>query len=669
MVQFLYHLILLIAAGFALFFLWRKTNLLGDPWINRMIAAGFVARAVLAQGLFWISYARLPIARSLQMGDGIWFFAVDALQYYPQALKSARDGAWAIVNYPRGAASVSFVQALSGAILLFGEVASVAVLLNLFCFLGTAYLITRWAAPYDRARIATRIAIGAIALSPAFILWSLQPLKDTMFQFIVVAFVAACAAWQRAWISVARRWWLVGIAALICTTMYLLAGIRWYFAFAILIGSCAFFLSVAFRAAGRKTVAFGSAVALLLLLSRAFLFGAGPYVPDPIRNSLMMTLNHPLNHPASKALPGSLAHEVESARTAFEHSGGATQIALGGELARLDVATRQKGAEARSDHPQNSRRSRPQHRNTGAEAGKTNAETGTALLLPRLPAALQPHASGAEPITTPQIEKSMVARADPPRPKPETMMAHPKQSAVTPAHEMPSPTQAAPPAAAPATATTIAAARNPAAKSDEASSIPAQDPPKTPRVIDKNPAVKSQSARTPVVVKPSRSRTTKPPAVVAPTVSLPKPATPLPAAAVIARKPITPPVLAPAVSRTGRLFAGAAALLVPSSIGQRIGLFQIGGGHSVLWFSDLDTIVFDLVAFAAIFWFIRSFRFGSLRNPIFWMIAAVTLSITVPLVYTVSNFGTLFRLRGMIYLGLVLIPLSLATVQKQTTPV
>jgi hypothetical protein len=128
------------------------------------------------------------------------------------------------------------------------------------------------------------------------------------------------------------------------------------------------------------------------------------------------------------------------------------------------------------------------------------------------------------------------------------------------------------------------------------------------------------------------------------------------------------PPAAPVATRAARLFAGAGALLVPSSIGRRIGLFQIGGGHAFLWFSDLDTIVFDLVGFAAIFWFIRSIRSGSLRNPIFWMIAAVTLMITVPLAYTVTNFGTLFRLREMIYIGLALIPLSLATVRKQTTP-
>jgi len=36
------------------------------------------------------------------------------------------------------------------------------------------------------------VAIAAIALSPALVLWSLRPLKDSLFQLLFVAFAAAC---------------------------------------------------------------------------------------------------------------------------------------------------------------------------------------------------------------------------------------------------------------------------------------------------------------------------------------------------------------------------------------------------------------------------------------------------------------------------------------------
>jgi hypothetical protein len=64
-------------------------------------------------------------------------------------------------------------------------------------------------------------------------------------------------------------------------------------------------------------------------------------------------------------------------------------------------------------------------------------------------------------------------------------------------------------------------------------------------------------------------------------------------------------------------------------------------------------------------WIALSFRTGTIRNPVFWLVAASTVLVSVPLIYTVTNFGTLFRLREMIYLGLVLIPLALSTMPRK----
>jgi len=669
MISYLFHFLLLLGAGVALFLLWRKTTLLADPWMNLMIAAGFLARAVLAQALFWISYASLPVARSLQLGKGVWFFALDALQYYPLAIAGAHSGIWTIVSYPRKESSVSFIQALSMSVLLFGEVTSVALLLNLFCYLGMTYLIVRWASLYERSQIPARTAIAAIAFSPAFILWSSQPLKDSLFQFVVVALIASCVAWQEAAMSGTGPWPQLGIAALMCLALYIVAGIRWYFAFIILIAACAFVLLVAFKAAGRRALAFGSAMVLLLVLSRAFLFGAGPYAPATIRG--ILNLNPSRSTPA--ALPSGLVHDVESAREGFERSGGSTQIALGNQLARLDQATARKDDSAArpEPHPELSRRLPSEHGDPSAQAPPSNAETARQLPPPRMPAFLS-HTSNSKFITAPGPEKkpaptrrespaSVAAGAGSPARQPPAAPSNPIASQKTPPIHQPP---------APSTQTTPS---HQGAPSDQASSVTSAANPVSTSANP--PAVDRATPRPMAASRPKARPRTKPPAAATPATVVPQPravqAPPVasnPPAAHPAPAITQAPPAAPVATRAARLFAGAGALLVPSSIGQWIGLFQIGGGHAFLWFSDLDTIVFDLVGFAAIFWVIRAIRSGSLRNPIFWMIAAVTLMITVPLAYTVTNFGTLFRLREMIYIGLALIPLSLAMVRKQTTP-
>jgi hypothetical protein len=84
----------------------------------------------------------------------------------------------------------------------------------------------------------------------------------------------------------------------------------------------------------------------------------------------------------------------------------------------------------------------------------------------------------------------------------------------------------------------------------------------------------------------------------------------------------------------------------------------------MLWFTELDTIIFDLIflgAMAALA--IR--RSGLLRNPLIWFLFLLTMLAGVPLAYAITNYGTLFRLREMIYIGLALTPLALATSSRR----
>jgi hypothetical protein len=273
MILFSLQTVLLLAAGLALFLLWRAAAP-SAPWLRIAVAAGFLGRAILGQALFWISWAHLPFARSLQLGNGFWVFAEDALWYFRESAVAAEQGLRAIVTFDRDASSVMYVQVLSTFIWLFGSAVSVALLINLFSYLGTIAILVWWSRKQPGTATAVAVAIVAISFSPAFVLWSLQALKDPFFQFLFVAFVAACAAWQRAWLE-PRRWTArVGIAALMIVLLFALAGIRWYFAAALVVAATLFMLLVVVQAAERRAVCLAAAVAVAFLLSQSLAVSA-----------------------------------------------------------------------------------------------------------------------------------------------------------------------------------------------------------------------------------------------------------------------------------------------------------------------------------------------------------------------------------------------------------
>jgi hypothetical protein len=80
----------------------------------------------------------------------------------------------------------------------------------------------------------------------------------------------------------------------------------------------------------------------------------------------------------------------------------------------------------------------------------------------------------------------------------------------------------------------------------------------------------------------------------------------------------------------------------------------------MFWFTELDTVIFDVIVLVAILALVAR-RSVSVRNPLVWLLALLTLLAGVPLAYAITNYGTLFRLREMIYIGMALTPLALAT--------
>ena len=666
MVSFLAQFLAVIVAGFALFRLWRA-NRSSDRWINIVIVVGFLARAVVGQLLFWISYARLPVARSLQMGDGFWFFASDAaIEYFPTASLLARTGVRAIIEYPTTGASVAFVKVLATAVLLFGAVASVAVLLNLFCYLGMTAIIVRWSEREPRARLAAAFAICAISLSPAFFLWSLQPLKDTFFQFIVIAFIGSCAAWQRTWIESPVRLpvvLLTGSAMIV--TLLAIAGVRWYFAFALFAATIIFLLLIASMFRGRKAIAFGASAVMVVLLSRAFLFGGGAYVPMTI----VRTLSPSTAMAEVTGLPSSILTRIESTRDGFEKVGGRTSIHLGGSMSKLDHAlsasTEDQRAANDSDAPGHSPTSKEemdvkQRMNLPQEQAK-NVSIASAEELGKTAEASPPHvAAPVAPSAPAEVASAKTSETvKPVQPHPNASL--PKQP---PTEEMGKTAEAPPPQVAAWVAPSVPAEVASAKTNETVQPVqphPNASLPKQPPTVERSAPVariatniKSTSEVRSATGKAGKEQPTRRSRVSSKPIAVPTNTVPAQTVSQPPEKAENP------VSITTRLLTGGASVVIPRSIGERMGIFHIGGGQGMFWFTEIDTIIFDLTLACAIF-ALAVGRSVSWRNPLVWLLGLITVLAGVPLGYVITNYGTLFRLREMIYIGLALIPLALAT--------
>ncbi|HEX3110552.1 MAG TPA: hypothetical protein VHU41_15765, partial [Thermoanaerobaculia bacterium] len=213
--------------------LWRSWRALtehgnGRGRASQIVAAGFLVRAFGSQLLFWISWLRLPVARSLQLGDGFWFFAVDGQWYLDYARELLTHGPKAIVFISANYASRIFTQWFTLFAGACGVVASTAILFNCLLYVATCALIFRIGRRDDRMR---DFALAAIAFGPATILWSLQLLKDTFFVFLIVAMVAIWSEWQKLWRgeNVLRRVLAIAVCGVaMCYAVYAIAGTRWY---------------------------------------------------------------------------------------------------------------------------------------------------------------------------------------------------------------------------------------------------------------------------------------------------------------------------------------------------------------------------------------------------------------------------------------------------------
>ena len=312
----LLHDVLAAAGCYALWRLWRIWFGGGDRRVIRIVGAGFLLRAFLGQALFWISYLKLPIGRSMQIGDGLWFFAIDGWWYMGYTYVLVRAGPAAIVFLPTHYPSHLFVQILSAFMAVFGGVSSVALFMNCAAYLATCAIIVRL---QPRVNGAVLFAVAALAFGPGTILWSLQPLKDTVFELLIAAFIFVCARWQER-----PKIWL---AAAMVALGYALSGVRWYFG-AIAWAACGLFFLITALRAPRRGWTLVAGAAIFAIMSQAVRIGGGSDVAEPVRRLL-----DPRETVASPWRPSQVTHAIAKARKGFERSPGATTITPGPLLA------------------------------------------------------------------------------------------------------------------------------------------------------------------------------------------------------------------------------------------------------------------------------------------------------------------------------------------------
>ena len=472
MIVFL-QFVLTAAACFGLWHLGRA--LAGRGKASLIIAAGFVIRALAGQLLFWISWLHLPIARSLQLGNGFWFFAIDGPGYLSYANELIDLGPKAVLFITTAYKSRIYTQVFTAAVAAFGVVSSVAILFNCAAYLATCAIIQRIGPRDSRMERPRVVALAAVAFGPGMILWSLQALKDTFFFLLIAALIWACFRWQELWREGASPKWrrLLACAAAMLVVTYAIGGIRWYFAAFVWALCPVFFILTALPARPRSSALLAGAL-LFVLLSQATRLGGGDDIPWQVRRLLapgpVTSLRWWKPSSAPPWQPSSVPGLAVEIRGGFEHTPGATMILAG-------------------------------------------------------------------------------------------------------------------PAVAPF-------------------------PPPPPRQEKKVDAVSRPLAAT--------------------------------------------------------MITGFAAMFLPRFLAQAVGLIHIGGGRGFWFFVETDTLVFDAVLLFAIVYCTRALRSDARATPLFVLLVLVFLMTAAPMMYTVTNFGTLFRLRLIVYFIAAILPLTLATQEGQT---
>lgn len=621
-------------------------------WI---IVAGFVMRAAAAQLLFWIAYLKLPFGKSLQIPGGLWFFAKDSELYLDLASDAAANGLTGMIFIDRTIPSPFYVQALAFAQTLFGESIATGIALNFWAYLGMCAVIAYWPIGDDKRACYLRLAsLAAVSLAPSWILWSLQPLKDSVAIFLVASFAFGSLWWQLAANDVTPSWKrkLAAGGTLIALSVYATAGIRWYIAFFMLVTAGVLSLIVTLFSAERLRTAIASAV-LLVVVSQMIVFGAKPYLPPALLGMLRPSSE-------TEAPPTQLLTHLKQARSGFDQTPGATNIAKGEALEKLESA--------KTDPVRVAQRPASQPAAT------------TSAVPPAQPAALsrKPPVRGAEPKAANPVRE--VAVATPPAP---TDFALRVNSSTTPIGALQIRGEVAAERQLKLTVTAVDDANIQWSGTFSGSEF--DQVMQLVSVTQWTPAEQSSpSGSGDLIVTGGNGRlvaATHLPAwrTLAHVVSgrarpeLERRQREIAAARKPAETAAKPEDVFAGAPRempettAGRIAAGAAAVFLPLSLAEALELIDVGGGKGLFLFAEVDTIFMNMVLLVAATALFLGFRRGGSRNAVAWSLIAFAVIVAGPLLYTINNFGTLFRHREMIFIAIALLPLAIASTLTRKT--
>ena len=648
--------IALSLACLALWYGWRWFRSAPRP-LFLTVTAGLLLRLLVGEILFWISFLELPIGRSLQLGNGLWFFGLDGLWYAYFASNTAAQGLSAILHVKSNLPSPVYLQALSSVMYLIGGPASVSILVNACCYLLGSAILVSLIRRDDRLRTPGLVSLVAVSFAPGSFIWYLQPMKDAFTSLLLIAFIGCLVAWQDIWSQGAGNKWQVArralaTGALMFALLYSIAGVRWYVAMTFWVAFPIFLIALFIVGKHHRFAALGAGLLLAAILGESILLGGADYV---VGFRQFVTQGR---------LTSRMFAWLQQSRTGFESTGGATTIDAGPALLE------------RSTPPPV--QARPATQAPPAVAG--NAPTAPAQHRP--PTEPSP-AAASEPDDAasdrPAQETTTVAALDPPK----TTPTHRPAANPGPTIEQPM-IAVATAKPAPQTTTAAAAATRSVAVAAQ-SEAPATKPPVMP---EKRPVVAGNLAppKSEVVTSvPQTSAAKNRPEAPQPRKKVQTKSAPAEAAAAVRRvaspvaavvKPPRPPrsTTATAVpkppsrfprSNKQRFLAGLAATFLPRAVAQSFGIISVGGGRGFWLLVEADTIVFDAMLLFVAITSVRLLRRAQSLSPALLALAVSFGILTVGLVYTVSNFGTLFRMRDMLFTELCMLPLLAIAVRDR----
>ena len=333
MVQ-LVHVVFAVAIGWTIVRTLRQIRSLSSV-AGTMLAAGILVRVLIGLGLFWTSYLDVQQFDSLHSGDGFWVLMVDARGYYNSAATAVERG---FDTISPGSASPFYVKTLAVWMHIVGISPAVGLYLNLCLYVGLVTVLIRAYKPVNEWRrdLPLLVGIGAFSFSPIMLINGTQALKDDLFATLVTMVCIGVLLVLR---SLASRDFLaarsshlgVGSAVLILAA-YGISGIRDYFVVIVWAVLAVVMAMFATRQPRQRLLGYAVGAATVLgALWTAYALGAGPYYRGPTMGRIVRVASGQ-SAPApmlgtEMSSPSDVVKVIEHARTGFELTGGATNVA------------------------------------------------------------------------------------------------------------------------------------------------------------------------------------------------------------------------------------------------------------------------------------------------------------------------------------------------------